>query len=138
MTGPLPGDIVPQAISQIMYNHREFGDGFKTTNCIFGFTHTGTIAVLSIKTTIPTVLQTVFNAIFCEVLNDNIINIHFSRNGELLFMRFIYFECDGNHNDTTLVNSYSIDLADFRRLSQWAMPNKPTNAYQAPSKSEMP
>ena len=62
---------------------------------------------------------------------------HFTRNGELLFMRFIYFECDGNHNDTTLVNSYSINPADFRRLSQWTMPNRPTNAYEVPSKSDL-
>ena len=44
----------------------------------------------------------------------------------------LYFECDGNHNGTSLVNSYSTDPADFRRLSQWTMPNKPTNAYEIP------
>jgi outer membrane protein assembly factor BamB len=44
----------------------------------------------------------------------------------------LYYECDGNHSSTHLVNSYSTDPAGFRRLSQWKMPNNPTNAYEIP------
>ena len=44
----------------------------------------------------------------------------------------IYYELDGNHNSVSLINSYSADPADFRRLSQWTMPNGPTNAYEIP------
>lgn len=44
----------------------------------------------------------------------------------------IYYECDGNHNSDPRVNTYSTDPADFRRLSQWTMPDSPTNAYEIP------
>ena len=44
----------------------------------------------------------------------------------------IYYELDGNHNSVSLINSYSGDPANFRRLSQWTMPNGPTNAYEIP------
>ena len=44
----------------------------------------------------------------------------------------IYYELDGNHNSVSLINSYSADPANFRRLSQWTMPNGPTNAYEIP------